>query len=410
MCIIQIISADSDFLNCSGTSVEKSAEQISPSCSTVQPEFYYALDFTPFATVTSNVSKAITRLFVRSPTANSLPPVNVRILEDRSYKSTTDDSFIRIVVCLPDNGHPMEWDNELSDPHSARFKRTSQDVCNFFSNVAHSLQVQPLERLTCQVEGFRRGSVYSTVFLKPVKRLSKTFRSVNTAQSLAKGIRNVLGDRKITDRITLGFRSARDLTISAILHTYEVKVQMNIGGKPMEWTSDLEDPNSDAHQSYSRALCDFFLKSAEYSSELQNKKVKCRVLQFLRGSVYGVTELVVEASSADAYNTTNIGDALEEGAATFVKSVPTETSTVSFSSLADIVHVSTEVITTNSSSVSTTSATVISTVGTDHFTTTTATSTPASSSSGMISCKYRKPDSPYDELFTFRIRRSSTLH
>ncbi|THD18592.1 hypothetical protein D915_009740 [Fasciola hepatica] len=154
---------------------------------------------------------------------------------------------------------------------------------------------------------------------------------------------------------------------TAVAYTYEVKVQMNVDGNPMDWIPDLQDPSSDAYKTYSKLLCDFFMASAKNSPTLKDKNVTCNILAFLRGSAYGVAELVVKATSEDVLNTTCVRSALEEGAKTYMNSVPTVTNSVSFSSLLGIVHVSTEIITVDSSTASSSVSPDTSTTATVHL-------------------------------------------
>ncbi|KAA0193645.1 hypothetical protein FBUS_01938 [Fasciolopsis buskii] len=165
---------------------------------------------------------------------------------------------------------------------------------------------------------------------------------------------------------------------SAIVYTYEVKVQMNSGDTPMEWVSDLENPNSDTYKAHSRSLCNFFLKSANYSTQLQNKNVTCRVLRFLRGSAYGVVELEVETTGENKMDSTDIRTALVEGATTYVNSEPTGMSEVTFNSVAAITHVGTQIITAKPTNSTTASTSVSSTTSAEPSTSTMVSLPPAS--------------------------------
>ncbi|TPP60587.1 hypothetical protein FGIG_11741 [Fasciola gigantica] len=158
-----------------------------------------------------------------------------------------------------------------------------------------------------------------------------------------------------------------DSSPAAVVYTYEVRVQMNVDGNPMDWIPDLQDPNSEAYQTYSKLLCDFFMASAKNSPTLKDKNVTCNILAFQRGSAYGVAQLVVEATSEEVLNTTCIRSALEEGAITYMNSIPTVTNPVSFSSLLGIVHVSTEIITVHSSTASASVSPDTSTTSTVHL-------------------------------------------
>lgn len=62
-------------------------------------------------------------------------------------------------------------------------------------------------------------------------------------------------------------------SFSAILYTYEVNVQMNIGGAPMEWVSDLEDSNSYTYKSYSESLCNFVSFFSHYNVRLRQERL-----------------------------------------------------------------------------------------------------------------------------------------
>ncbi|KAA0199240.1 hypothetical protein FBUS_02188 [Fasciolopsis buskii] len=272
-------------------------------------------------------------------TSYSFDPSTLQIELAQKISVTYD-----VTAKVTHNNVIMEWDDQLLDPTSALYQtvsgypvqiqtvgqiRDKETTSHNLASIAFDRDILGaakhsgstlLQSVTCQVTGFTKGSVWVVIQLT-IENTENFIISADELESLLKSeiaIYKLSGEADITyafDESTLEVMSAQKISI-----TYDVKMQVSLNQKPVDWDDRLSDRNSAIFQLLAKALCEFVLGAARRSSLRLLQSSSCIVVRFFKGSVWAEADVIPPQNETTILTKEQVINELSTGAKNYIAS------------------------------------------------------------------------------------------
>ncbi|THD19084.1 hypothetical protein D915_010212 [Fasciola hepatica] len=215
------------------------------------------------------------------------------------------------------NQEPAEWNDQLLEATSALFQLLAKRLCQFVIGAAKHSSSKLLQRATCHVVRFRKGSVWADTELTTLQDAAVIPTNDEVSRELTSGATDFAASGEIN--VTYAFNvttlqvqtvtttteppvtttTTRATTVTATKYrVYSVVARLYTGLVTMEWQDDLANNQSVLYANISKSFLNYMHWAAEYSGSEYLRGSNMVFKKFERGSVYSHVELQTQSSSA----------------------------------------------------------------------------------------------------------------